>query len=243
MPPQLVFDLPARTALGRADFFISPANSDAVALIDSPAVWPLGKLLLIGPAGSGKSHLAGLWAAAAGARMVMAQDLTPDLVADFAASPALVVEDIQRLAGNPAGQEALFYLHNLMLADKRLLLMTARGGVASWGLSLPDLQSRTEGTMVAELRAPDDSLLAAVLVKLFADRQLRVAPTLIPYLISRIDRSFAMVQALVAALDRQALSEGRAISRAMAAKVLDSWPEGREDGGHKTVTETGDKPL
>ncbi|WP_284164363.1 DnaA/Hda family protein [Frigidibacter sp. SD6-1] len=221
MPRQLTFDLPVRAALGRDDFFVSPANALAVAMIDAPENWPLGKLLLVGPEGSGKSHLATVWAGQAGAATLEAHEVErtdPDALA----KGALVIEDAERIAGRRAAEEALFHLHNLMLARGHRLLLTARSEPRQWGLALADLKSRLEGTALVRLDPPDDVLLSAVILKLFADRQLQVPPTLVPYLLARIDRSFAAARALVAALDARALALGRPISRALAAELLDS---------------------
>lgn len=217
MTRQLTFDLPMRAALERADFFVSPANADALAMVDVPALWPQGKLLLCGPEGSGKSHLAEVFAHDSGAMILEGRDLfDPDILPDV-----MVIEDANLVATRQ--EETLFHLHNRMLAKGGLLLLTARQTPGHWGLRLPDLLSRMEGTAIARIQGPDDAVLAAVLVKLFADRQLQVAPSLITYLISRIDRSFAAAHALVGALDARALAQGRAVTRALAGELLDSW--------------------
>lgn len=215
MPRQLTLALPVRAALEREDFLVSPANRTALDLIDRPDLWPQRKLLLIGPAGSGKSHLAQVFAHDRAAMIVEAGDL-------FAIDPlpeALIIEDADRLA--PDRQEMLFHLHNRMAAAGGLLLLTARRPVADWGLTLADLRSRMEATALARLDPPDDALLAAVILKLFADRQLQVAPSVVAYLVSRIERSFAAARAIVAALDARALALGRPVTRALAAEVLD----------------------
>ncbi|NUB43954.1 chromosomal replication initiator DnaA [Fertoebacter nigrum] len=221
MSGQLAFDLPGRTALHRDDFFVSPANALALATVDGWRDWPQGKLLLLGPRGAGKTHLAHIWAAAAGARLVPATALACADLPRLAASGAVVVEDAALLAGDPAGEEALFHLHNLLVAGRGALLITADRPPRDWGLALPDLASRMQGTALAHLAPPDDALLSAVLVKLFADRQINVPPSLIPYLVARMDRSFAAANALVAALDARALALGRSITRNLAAELLD----------------------
>jgi chromosomal replication initiation ATPase DnaA len=233
MPRQLTLDLPVRPALGRDDFFVSPANALAVAMIDAPQSWPLGKLLIAGPEGSGKSHLATVWATQAGAVTLAADDLEgadPDALAQG----ALVIEDAGRVAGRRAAEEALFHLHNLMLSRGHRLLLTARCEPRQWALTLPDLKSRLEGTALARLEPPDDALLAAVILKLFADRQIQVPPTLVSYLVARIDRSFAAARKLVAALDARALAHGRPVSRALAAELLDSPGLGAQTWGAQT---------
>ncbi|MFU8864790.1 MAG: DnaA ATPase domain-containing protein [Rhodobacterales bacterium] len=220
MHRQLSFDLPARAALGREDFFIAPANAMAVALIENWQNWPGRKLLLEGPKGAGKTHLAHVWAQAAAARIVAATSLAGADIPDLASAP-VAVEDVQDIAGDAAAENALFHLHNLVLAEGHALLLTADRPAARWGLQLPDLASRMQGTQATRLEAPDDKLLSAVLAKLFADRQLIPTPDTIPYLVARMDRAFDSARLLVAQLDRAALSQGRAINRKLAAEVLE----------------------
>jgi chromosomal replication initiation ATPase DnaA len=217
MPRQLAFDLPVRAALGREDFFVSPANRLALAALDA-GNWPQGKMLLLGPEGAGKSHLAQVWAGDVGAQVFRAIDLSHTPLPD---PGPVVVEDADRIAGGHGAEAALFHLHNHLLAAGAPLLITARSGPTRWGLTLPDLKSRLEATAVAELLPPDDALLSAVCVKLFADRQVQVAPNLIDWLIRRIDRSFAAARVAVATLDAAALQRGRPVTRTLAAEVLD----------------------
>lgn len=219
MTGQLTFDLPPKKTFTRSDFFPADSNSEAMSQLADWPNWPNGKLILIGPEGAGKSHLAHIWAAEAGAVLLQVDDLeTLDLGADWS---AVVVDDAHRVAGNPAQEEALFHLHNRVLPAGRLLL-TANTPPRDWGLRLPDLQSRMQAAAIARLHAPDDALLAAVLVKLFADRQITVPPNLIPYLTLRIDRSIAAAQAIVETLDARALQLARPVTRALAAEVLDT---------------------
>jgi chromosomal replication initiation ATPase DnaA len=219
MARQLSFDLPANPALGRDDFFISPANALAVAMIDTSATWPGGKLVLHGPAGSGKTHLAHVWAVQAGARIVAARDLAAADVPDLAQAP-VVVEDVPDIAASVMAQTALFHLHNLVLAQGHALLMTGRCAPNLWAMSLADLHSRIEASHCVALQSPDDTLLAAVLAKLFNDRQITPKPDVIPYLVHHMDRSFAAAAAMVQRLDKTALSEARTLSRALAVRLL-----------------------
>jgi chromosomal replication initiation ATPase DnaA len=215
MGPQLILDLPVRTARGRGDFFVSPANALALAALDDTGRWPQGKMLLTGPAGSGKTHLAHVWAAERGAALHPAGDLP-----DRPEGP-LAVEDIDRIAGDIAAETALFHLHNNALAAGALLLMTSRAAPAALPFALPDLASRLHATAIAALLPPDDALLSAVLVKLFADRQIAVPATLIGWLVPRMDRSLSEAGRLVAVMDARALATGRPVTRALAAAVLD----------------------
>ncbi len=219
MATQLGFDLPVRAALGREDFFVSPANAMAVALLEGWQGWPGRKLLLIGPAGAGKTHLAHVWAAQSSARILPAAGL------EQADIPALaqghvVVEDIDQIAGQQGAEQALFHLHNLVIAEGHSLLLTSACAPQHLGLSLPDLQSRVQGCQSASLGAPDDRLLGAVLMKLFADRQLVPTPDTLPYLVRWMTRSFDSARQIVAEMDAQALAQGRPLNRALAREVL-----------------------
>ena len=220
MAQQLSFDLPARLALERDDFFVSPSNALALALIDTVESWSNGKLLLIGPEGAGKTHLAHVWAAQSGAQIIAASDLTEDAVPALLQTP-VVVEDADDIAGNYAIETALFHLHNLAQAEGQHLLITARSAPQRWALTLPDLASRLHAIQIAQLEAPDDTLLTALLMKLFVDRQLNPAPDVIPFLALRIDRSFAAAQSIVATLDKATLDAKRPLTRAFASAVLD----------------------
>lgn len=221
MTRQLAFDLPARAAYRREDFFASAANAQALAAVDGWRGWPGRKMVLVGPAGSGKTHLAHVWAEAAGAVIVAGADLAGADVPGLAEAGAVVVEDADAVAGVPEAETALFHLHN-MVVQREGLLLTARQPARDWGLRLPDLKSRVDAAPVTRLEPPDDALLAAVLVKLFADRQTLVPPALIPWLVARMERSIDAARALVAAMDARALAEGKPITRATAQGLLDS---------------------
>ena len=221
MVRQLGFDLPSRTALGRDAFFVAPTNAMALAMIENWATWAGGKLVLTGPEGSGKTHLAHVWADMTGAKIIAATDLNnADIPA--LATGAVAVEDVPRIANDPASQTALFHLHNLVLAERHPLLLTGALPVPRWGLSLPDLTSRVAAATAVALDPPDDALLSALLVKLLADRQLTPKPELIPYLLSRMDRSFAAAIELIDQLDTASIAQKRPITRHLAAQVLDN---------------------
>ena len=218
---QLAFDLPARQGYRREDFFVSPANAAALAAVDAWQGWPGGKLLLIGPSGSGKTHIARLWADETGATCLPATELAQADLPALAATGAVAVEDAEAVAGHPAHEAAFFHLHNLVTPGGRLLV-TAPSPPRDWGLTLPDLASRLQAASVARIDPPDDALLSAVLIKLFADRQVTVPPTLISYLVQRMERSIAAARDLVARLDALALAAGRPITRQLAADLLGS---------------------
>lgn len=220
MPEQLSFDLPGVTALGRADFLVAPSNAMAVALIEGWQNWQPGKLVITGPEGSGKTHLVHVWAQLTGAEILRADALC-DADIPALSQGAVAVEDIPDIADAPEAQTALFHLHNLILAEGNRLLLTGDRTPRRWGLTLPDLASRIEGTQNAVLEPPDDALLAAVLAKLLADRQLTPKPDLIPYLLKRMDRSFAAAREIVTLLDSASLAQKRPLTRTLAATVLD----------------------
>lgn len=221
MTTQYGLDLPRRLALGREDFFVTEANALAMALIDSWRNWAGGKLALVGPQGAGKTHLAHVWAAESGARILTARALATADIPTLATAP-VCVEDIQKIAGQPEAEKALFHLHNLVLAEHHPLMLTADSAPSDWGIKLPDLASRVIGTQVARIGPPDDRLLTAVLAKLFADRQSVPAPDVIPYLLRHMPRSFAAAGQVVAEIDRRALATRGGATRNKARDVLEA---------------------
>lgn len=216
-PRQLAFALPHAESLSRDDFLEGPANAAAVALIDRWPDWPSRVVMLVGDAGSGKSHLAAIWAANAGARSTTARALTAEAVPGALATGALVVED---LAPAEIDDRALFHLLNLARQDEADVLMTARTLPAGWSLQLPDLLSRLRALPVVTVAPPDDALLRALIVKLCTDRQLNIDEALVNYVASRIERSFAAARAAVARLDAEALRQRRPVTRALAAELF-----------------------
>lgn len=191
----------------------------AVALIDRWSEWPGAKMVICGPRGSGKTHLAHVWAKLSGARILNADTLAGADIPDLAAAP-LCVEDVERIAGDRPAEEALFHLHNLALAQGHQLLMTAEREPSLWPLVLPDLKSRIMGAQVARLGAPDDALLTALLAKQFADRQITPGPEVLSYLTRHMPRSHAAARDVVAALDELSLADKKRVTRSMAAAVL-----------------------
>ncbi|MFD1882938.1 chromosomal replication initiator DnaA [Paracoccus pacificus] len=220
MTGQIPLDLRVPPALGREDYLIAPSNAAAVAMLDAPRDWPGGRLLLIGPAGAGKSHLAGIWAAGADAQVLDGPALDAGAVAALAgAARPVLIEDADGPLG-AAAEEALFHLWNLS-GPARPLLITARRPPRDWGLSLADLRSRLDTAAQARLEAPDDGLLRAVLVKLFADRQIVISAALVDWLAQRMERSLGDARALVAAVDQAALARKAPVTRALLAEVLE----------------------
>ncbi|ABD07196.1 regulatory inactivation of DnaA Hda protein [Rhodopseudomonas palustris HaA2] len=216
-PRQLALDLPHAESLSREDFLEGTANSSALRLIESWPDWPNRIMLLVGPEGSGKSHLASIWAEQAGARSTSAQALTAANVPGELATGALVVED---LTPGSFDERALFHLINLAREDEAYVLITARLAPAAFPADLRDLRSRLRAVPVVTLLPPDDALFRALIVKFCADRQMSIDANLVGYLANRIDRSFAAARQTVERLDTEALRLGRPVTRALAADVL-----------------------
>jgi chromosomal replication initiation ATPase DnaA len=218
-PRQLALALDHAESFAREDFLSGPSNAAALALIECWPQWPNGAIILAGPEGSGKSHLAAIWAGAAGARLVSARALEQRLVPATLATGALVLEDV--VAG-AFDERALFHLLNLAREDDAFVLLTSRSPPSGWKLAIRDLDSRIKALPIASLAAPDDALLRAVLVKLFADRQITVEENLIGYIATRIERSFAAARAIVRRLDAEAMRRKRPLTRALAGEILRS---------------------
>ena len=212
---QLAIDLPHRTALGRADFLVSASNAPALHRIEEWPGWPAPALVLHGPRGSGKSHLARLWRERAGAAAVAGEALSRRAPTEFLDSRAVLLDDAER-----APERALLHLYNCCAEAGASLLVVAREAPARWPIALPDLASRLRAAPSVAILPPDDALIAAILVKHFADRQVRVAPSVIGFLVRRMERSFAAAAALAARLDRMALGAGRPITVALARRAL-----------------------
>jgi chromosomal replication initiation ATPase DnaA len=215
-PRQLALALDHAESRAREDFLEGPSNAAALALVDHWPDWPHSAVALVGPRGSGKSHLAAIWASQSGARFLSGRALESLAVPAALATGALVVEDI---AANDVDDRALFHLLNLAREERAHVLLTSETAPSTWTFELPDLVSRLRALPAVTLDAPDDRLLRAVLVKLFADRQLAVDEALVSYLMSRMERSFSAARAAVERLDREALRRGRPVNRALAADL------------------------
>jgi chromosomal replication initiation ATPase DnaA len=216
-PQQLALALNHSESFAREDFLTGPSNETALALIERWPDWPDRMMLLVGPQGAGKSHLAAIWAAAAGARTAAARSIAAANLPAAFATGALVLED---LADGRFDEHALFHLINVAREERAFVLMTARSTPAVWDIAVPDLASRLRVIPVVELSPPDDALLRAVIVKLFADRQLVVEESLVTFLATRIERSFAAMHRAVQALDREALRRQRPVTRALAGELF-----------------------
>lgn len=216
-PRQLALELPPQVAHGCEDFLVSSSNAAAHALIERWPAWPDGRAIVTGPAGAGKTHLASIWAGRAGAVTVAADALAGADIPALLVNAAVLIEDADRIGG---AETALFHLLNHAWESRASVLVTASCPPMRWGLATPDLVSRLRTFQIVAIEPPDEVLLRSLLVKLFADRQLAVDISVIDYLGRHLDRSFDAAIAAVAALDREALSRGRRVTRAMAAELV-----------------------
>lgn len=226
---QLLFDLGHRTALGREDFLVAPSNELAVAWVDRWPDWPGPALALHGPAGCGKSHLGEVWRAASKAVRIDAAHLTggsPPAV--LGGASAAVVEGAETALATSDGlaPQLLLHLYNMLAERGGHLLLTGRRPPVRWACRLADLRSRLAAAQAVAMGAPDDALLEAVLVKQFADRQLKVPPEVVAYLLARMERSFDGLRSLVARLDRAALEARRTITVPFVRDFLAGGAEG-----------------
>jgi chromosomal replication initiation ATPase DnaA len=210
---QLSLGLALPTSWAREDFLEVPGNAAALAAVEGetqPA------LALYGPPGCGKTHLAQIWTTANTARLIGPADLTAAAVDQLAQQP-LALDDADR----DADPVALFHLINLMRERRHALLLTGSAAPAHWSYTLPDLMSRLKAMPAERISEPDDALLSAVLVKLFADRQLQVGEDVVKYLATRIERSCRAARDWVAVLDATALAENRAVTVVLARRLLE----------------------
>jgi len=219
-PRQLPLDLPwpRHDRASRADFAVTESNAEALGFLENWRNWPDGRLALVGPEGSGKTHLALIWARESGAQFVEA-DAAPR---DIAASGCVVFEDCDRRLNTPDAETALFHLLNILREEGGKILMTARTPPARWSIQLPDLASRLSAVAVAEIKSPDDELLEHLVVKLFADRDVVIKDKLASYIAKRINRNSAAVEEAVAALDVKSIELREPVSTKMA-KDLFGW--------------------
>lgn len=215
-PRQLALALDHAESYAREDFLVGPCNEGPLALIDAWPDWPANAIALIGPEGSGKTHVAEIWAAAAGARVIAAHALVEADLPAALATGALVVED----AAATADERALFHLINLAREEKAFLLFTAGSPPTTWPIAIPDVASRLRALPVITLQAPDDAMLRAVIVKLAADRQLLLDESVVSYIATHIERSFVAARKTVVALDRESLRQRRPVTRALAAETI-----------------------
>jgi len=216
-PRQLAFELPHVESLTRDNFLEGPANAAALALIDAWPEWPSPIMMLVGPEGCGKSHLAAIWADEAGARSTTAHALAAATLPAALATGALVVEDLKP---GDFDERAVFHLLNLVREEGACALITARMLPSAMEVELRDLRSRLRALPSVSLLPPDDQLFRALIVKYCADRQLAIDESVVGYLATRIERSYASARRAVELLDSEALRQGRPVTRALAVELL-----------------------
>jgi chromosomal replication initiation ATPase DnaA len=221
-PRQLPLPLPHSPSFAREDFLAAASNAAALALIESWPGWPAPLMLLVGPPGAGKSHLASIFAKVSGARSLSGRDLVALDPDEAARGPALALDDADEESGAEA---AFFHLLNFARARGVAVLMTAKAAPDFWGLATPDLLSRLRLAPMVEIAPPEPELIEAVLAKLFSDRQISVEPSLTAYIARRLDRSLGAARKLVETLDVEALAQGHKVTRAMAAAALSGAEE------------------
>ncbi len=220
---QLPLDLHHRTAMGASDFLVAPCNQDAVAWIDAWPRWPAPLLVIHGPRGSGKTHLARVWCERSGAILYPAAVLVERDLHDLMSHRACIAMEFEDLAGpRAAWEEPLLHLYNLAQDMAGFLMLTAPSAPAAWRIALADLRSRVAAAPAVGIGMPDESLLGAILVKLFADRQIEIEAGLITFLLARMERSFAAAQAVVERLDRASLAERRRVTIPLARRVIET---------------------
>ena len=214
---QLPLSLPHAAAMTRGDFLTGDANRTAIALVDAWPRWPAPAVLIVGPVGSGKTHLVEIWRAASGAAGVAAAALPGGAVETLVSSGGVAVVDLH---AGPIDERALFHLLNRAAERGATVLLTSRVWPAALRLGLADLASRLRAAYMVEVGEPDEALLRSVLIKLFADRQLSVDRAVVDYIVVRMERSLEAANRIVAELDVTALAEARAITRPLAAAAL-----------------------
>lgn len=222
-PTQLPFDLALKPGYTRDELVVTPANAAAVAMIDRWPDWPSTAVLLAGPAGAGKSHLAAIWSDGAQAVRVAPDAIGEDAVMAAAAGRPLLIDGIE----DALDETGLFHAWNAAREAGGHILLTSRRFPAAWRVGLPDLASRLKTATIVEIAEPDDLLLTAVLTKLFADRQVQVEPHVVAFIANRIERSLATAMHIVDRLDAAAMARKTRISRALAAEIIGAADQGQ----------------
>lgn len=218
---QLPLDLSLRPALGREDFLIGPSNQDAVAWIDRWPDWPAPLLMISGPAASGKSHLAAVWADQADATVISPEDLMRMSADDIAQSgERVVIDGIDLWIGEREAETTLFHLYNIMKEEQRSFLVTSRMAPNNADFVIADVASRFRAAPHAMIKSPDDMLLGSILIKLFSDRQLSIGQEVIAYILPRMERSFSAAKEIVEQADSMAYARKKGISIPLMRQVL-----------------------
>jgi DnaA regulatory inactivator Hda len=221
MTGQYPLPLPPRESMDADDFLITASNREAATWVNAWPEWPSHCLMLLGSAGSGKTHLMRMWLQRSHGKLVLVDELARKDADVLAASNTLIaIDDVESIAGHRELEKTLFHLYNYLRENMGFLFLTSSRPPAQWNFAIADLRSRLLAAHVASIGAPDDELLTMLLVKLFHDRQIEVGEGVIAYLLPRVERSTAAVRSLVAALDYASLAESRKVSVALAKRTL-----------------------
>jgi len=221
MTQQYPLPLPHSTAMEADDYIVTASNREAATWVNAWPEWPSHCMIILGPAGSGKTHLVNLWLQKSRGKIVDIEDLATHDAGSLAMSNTIIaIDDIASVAGNDQAEVTLFHLYNLLRETKGYLLLTASRPAAQWNLRLADLRSRILASPVASIAPPDDELLTMLLVKQFHDRQVEISKEVISYLLPRIERTASALRTLVADLDRTSLAEGKPVTVALVRRVL-----------------------
>ena len=218
---QIPFSFAHRVAMAREDFLVAPCNAEAVSWVDRWPDWPAPALIVYGPEAAGKTHLLHVWRQRTGAQVVTRQVLETDKAPAILQNAAvLAIDDLDDIIGHRAAEEELFHLYNLLKENGGQMLLSSRVPPAQLSFAIADLKSRLLAAPAVGIGLPDDNLLTALLVKLFADRQLRVSEGVVAYIVPRVQRSFAAVQDLVGRIEHQAAAEKKPATIALVKKLL-----------------------
>lgn len=224
-PRQLPLDLGHSPGYSRDELVVSDANRQAVALVDDWPDWPAPVVVLAGPAGSGKSHLAAIWSEKADAAILKSATISAWLE-QTPLKHSVLIDDAD---ASDLDERGLFHLINAVQGSGRSLLLTSRRFPSAWGVALPDLASRLKAAPIVEVLEPDDLLLAGVITKLFADRQIEVEPHVVQFLVRRIERSLSTAINVVDRLDAAALEQNTRITRTLAADAVNAMDQGQSE--------------
>ena len=216
IPKQLAFDLPSRPALGRSDFFISDCNSIAVKLMEDWSSWPNRQHILSGPAGSGKTHLAGIFESKYKAIRMQEKDLNNNIFKSLKLHENVILDNFE----NKSDEKILYSLFNLVDQDNKYLIINSNIPLTKMGFKLSDLSSRAKNCILAEIKDPDDDLIFALILKNFADMQIKVEKRLIDYIVKRIDRSYRKISNFIYKVDEISLKKKKSINLKIIKNLL-----------------------